>query len=90
MEDTLHLPPWNTGWYLKEVRKDQIRGAVHLILGRCTQAVQASFLIRKTFEEAGIPVLELRADTVHARDSDDAPMTSELEAFVENRLGVKQ
>jgi len=89
MEDMLHMPPWNTEWYLKEAKKHQIRGVVHLVSSSCTQAVQGSYFIRKTFEDAGIPVLELMADTVDARDWDDARMTAELEAFLETRLDAK-
>jgi benzoyl-CoA reductase/2-hydroxyglutaryl-CoA dehydratase subunit BcrC/BadD/HgdB len=89
MEDLLHMPPWNSEWYLKEAKKNQIRGMVHLVSASCTQAVQGPYFIKKTFEGAGIPVLELRADTVDARTWDDARMTAELEAFLETRLGVK-
>jgi benzoyl-CoA reductase/2-hydroxyglutaryl-CoA dehydratase subunit BcrC/BadD/HgdB len=89
MEDMLHMPPWNTAWYLKEAKKHQISGVVHLISASCTQAVQGSYFIKKTFEDAGIPVLELRADTVDARAWDDARMTDELEGFLETRLGVR-
>ena len=55
----------------------------------CTQAVQSSYFIRKTFEDAGIPVLELRADTVDARVWDEERMTGEVESFLEARLGVR-
>jgi benzoyl-CoA reductase/2-hydroxyglutaryl-CoA dehydratase subunit BcrC/BadD/HgdB len=70
-------------------QKNQLWGVVHLISNSCTQAVQGSYLIRKTFEEAGIPVLELWADTVDARAWDDARMTAELESFLETRLGLR-
>jgi benzoyl-CoA reductase/2-hydroxyglutaryl-CoA dehydratase subunit BcrC/BadD/HgdB len=90
MEDMLHMPPWNTDWHFKEARRNQIGGVVHLVSAGCTQAVQGSYFIRKRFEEAGIPVLELRADTVDARVWDDARMTADIEAFLETRLGVKR
>jgi len=89
LEDMLHMPPWNTEWYLKEARNSGIDGVVHLVSNSCTQAVQGSYFIRKNFEDAGIPVLELRADTVDARDWDDAQMTAQLEAFLETRLGLQ-
>ena len=60
---------------------------VHLVAESCTQAVQGSYFIKKAFEEAGIPVLELRADTVDPRAWDEAKMTAQLESFLENRLG---
>ncbi len=89
MEDMLHMPPWNSDWYLKEAKKNGISGMVHLVSESCTQAVQGSYFIKKTFEEAGIPVLELRADTVDARAWDEARMTAEIESFLQNRLGVE-
>ncbi|MDO9534920.1 MAG: 2-hydroxyacyl-CoA dehydratase family protein [Bacillota bacterium] len=88
MEDMLHMPPWNSDWYLKEAKKNGINGMVHLVAESCTQAVQGSYFIKKAFEDAGIPVLELRADTVDARVWNDARMTAEIETFLENRLGV--
>jgi benzoyl-CoA reductase/2-hydroxyglutaryl-CoA dehydratase subunit BcrC/BadD/HgdB len=69
--------------------KHQISGVVPLIPASCTQSVRASYFIKKTFDDSGIPVLELRADTIDARAWDDARMTAEIEAFLETRLGVK-
>jgi benzoyl-CoA reductase/2-hydroxyglutaryl-CoA dehydratase subunit BcrC/BadD/HgdB len=89
MEDMLHMPPWNTEWYLKEAQSHKVRGVVHMVSTSCTQAVQGSYFIRKTFEDAGIPVLELRADTVDARVWDDERMTGDVESFLETRLGVR-
>jgi hypothetical protein len=40
-------------------------------------------------EDAGIPVLEIRADNVDARTWDDAHFNAEFEKFLETRLGVK-
>jgi len=89
MEDMLHMPPWNSDWYVKEAQKNQINGVVHLVAESCTQAVQGSYFIKKAMEDAGIPVLELRADTVDARAWDDKRMTGVLENFLETRLGAK-
>ena len=89
MEDMLHMPPWNSEWYVKEAKNNQVDGVVHLVQASCTQAVQGSYFIKKALEEAGIPVLEIRADNVDARTWDDAHMTEALESFLENRLGVK-
>ena len=89
MEDMLHMPPWNSEWYVKEAKNNQVRGVVHLVQASCTQAVQGSYFIKKALEDAGIPVLEIRADNVDARTWDDARMTAELETFLETRLGVK-
>ena len=88
MEDMLHMPPWNSDWYVKEAKKNGINGMVHLVAESCTQAVQGSYFIKKAFEDAGIPVLELRADTVDARVWNDAYMIRQIETFLESRLGV--
>ena len=85
----LHMPPWNVDWYLKEAKNNGISCMVHLVAESCTQAVQGSYFIKKAFEEAGIPVLELRADTVDARIWDEAQMTAQIESFLENRLEEK-
>ncbi len=61
---------------------------VHLISASGTQPVQGSYFIKKTYDDSGIPVLGLRADTVDARAWDDGRMTAEIEAFLETRLGV--
>jgi hypothetical protein len=45
--------------------------------------------MRSNMEDAGAPVLGLRANTNDARDCNDARMTAEIEAFLETRLGVK-
>lgn len=89
MEDMLHMPPWNSDWYVNEARKNQISGVVHLISDSCTQGAGGTYFTKKALEEAGIPVLQLRADPVDARSWDEAAMTKELEDFLENRLGVK-
>ncbi|MGB9919430.1 MAG: 2-hydroxyacyl-CoA dehydratase subunit D [Moorellales bacterium] len=89
MSEMLHMPPWNTDWFLKEAKKHRIGGVVHLVSGNCPQAVEGSYFIRKRFEEAGIPVLEIRADTVDARAWDQSRIMAEVEWFIENRLGVK-
>ena len=89
MEDMLHMPPWNVDWYLKEAQTNKIDAMVHLVAESCTQAVQGSYFIKQAFEKAGIPVLELRADTVDARSWDENQMTAQMESFLENRLGVK-
>ncbi|MGB3904208.1 MAG: 2-hydroxyacyl-CoA dehydratase family protein [Anaerolineae bacterium] len=68
MEDMLHMPPCNTARCVKQAKRKQIRGVVHLVSASCTQAVQGSYFIRKNIEDAGVPVLELRVDTIDARD----------------------
>lgn len=89
LEDMLHMPPWNSDWYLKEAKKNQIDGVVHLVSKSCTQSAGGTYFIKKAFEEAGIPILQLKADPVDARGWNENEMIGELESFIENRLGVR-
>jgi len=89
MEDMLHMPTWNSDWYVKEARHNQIDGVVHLISDSCTQGAGGTYFIRKALEDAGFPVLQLHADPVDARSWDDSAMIAQLEQFLEQRLGVK-
>lgn len=89
MEDMLHMPPWNSEWYVKEALNNRIDGVVHLISNSCTQSAGGSYFVKKALEEAGIPVLQLRADPVDARAWDDRQMIKLVEEFLENQVGVK-
>ncbi len=88
MEDMLHMPPWNCDWYVHEARKNQISGAVHLISESCTLGAGGTYFVKKAFEEAGIPLLQLHADPVDARAWDERAMITELENFLENTLSL--
>ena len=55
MEDFLHMPPWNSGWFVREAKNNRIDGVVYMAPANCMQAVEGSFFIRKTLEDAGIP-----------------------------------
>lgn len=90
MEDMLHMPPWNSDWYVKEAKKNGIDGVVHLISDSCTQSAGGTYFVKKAFEDAGIPILQLRADPVDSRGWDDSAMTVKLEQFIENEIGVKE
>ena len=89
MEDMLHMPPWNCDWYVKEAKENGIDAVVHLISDSCTQGAGGTYFVKKAFEDAGIPVLQLHADPVDARSWDDLVMTEQLERFLQTRLGVK-
>lgn len=89
MEDMLHMPPWNSEWYVKEAKKNRIDGVVHLISNSCTQSAGGAYFVKRALEEAGIPVLQLRADPVDSRAWDDRQMIAQVESFLENQVGVK-
>ena len=50
------------------------------------QAVEGSYFITKRLEDAGIPVLQLRADPVDARKWNQDTMTAAVEEFLETRV----
>ncbi len=86
MEDFLHMPPWNSQWFLKEARHNRVDGVVYMVPENCMQAVEGSFFIRKTLEDAGIPVLLFKADPVDPRKWNHDSMTGIVEDFIETRV----
>ena len=86
MEDFLHMPPWNAQWFLKEAKHNKIDGVVYMVPENCMQAVEGSYFIQKTLEDAGIPVLIFKADPVDARKWNRDSMTGLVEDFIENRI----
>lgn len=86
MEDFLHCPPWNAQWFLKEAKHNNIDGVVYMAPENCMQAVEGSFFVKKTLEDAGIPVLIFRADPVDARKWNRDTMTRLVEEFIEERI----
>ena len=86
MEDFLHMPPWNSSWFLQQARQNKIDGVVYMVPENCMQAVEGSYFIKKTLEDAGLPVLEFKADPVDARKWNAESMTTLVEDFIENRI----
>lgn len=86
MEDFLHMPPWNSEWYLQQARQNDIDGVVYMVPENCMQAVEGSYFIKKTLEDAGIPVLLFKADPVDARKWNAETMTGLVESFIEERV----
>lgn len=86
MEDFLHMPPWNSQWYLQQAQQNDIDGVVYMVPENCMQAVEGSYFIRKTLEDAGIPVLLFKADPVDERKWNAESMTGLVEDFIENRV----
>lgn len=86
MEDFLHMPPWNSQWYLQQARQNGIDGVVYMVPENCMQAVEGSYFIKKTLEDAGIPVLLFKADPVDARKWNAGTMTELVEEFIEKRI----
>lgn len=85
----LHTPPWNCDWYVHQAKTHKIDGVVHLITESCTNGAGGSYFVKKAFEEAGIPILQLRADPVDARKWEETTLVTMIEEFLEKRLGAK-
>lgn len=90
MEDFLHMPPWNSSWYLQQIRQNQIDGVVYMVPENDMQAVEGSYFIKKALEDAGIPVLAFNADPVDPGKWNAATMTEMVEQFIETRIIGKE
>ena len=86
IEDFLHMPPWNSGWFVREAERNRIDGVVYMAPANCMQAVEGSAFIVKALERAGIPVLLFRADPVDDRKWNRDNMTALVSGFIEDRL----
>ena len=86
MEDFLHMPPWNSGWFVHEAKRNRIDGVVYMAPANCMQAVEGSGFIVKALEKAGIPVLLFRGDPVDDRKWNRENMTGLVGRFIEERI----
>lgn len=86
MEDFLHMPPWNSQWYVQQAAQNDIDGVVYMVPENCMQAVEGSYFIKKALEDQGIPVLTFNADPVDPRKWNAATMTGMVEEFIEQRV----
>ncbi|MCC8059824.1 MAG: 2-hydroxyacyl-CoA dehydratase family protein [Clostridiales bacterium] len=86
MEDFLHMPPWNSTWYVQQAAQNDIDGVVYMVPENCMQAVEGSYFIKKALEDAGIPVLTFNADPVDARKWNADSMTGLVDEFIETRV----
>ena len=86
MEDFLHMPPWNSSWFLQQAKQNDIDGVVYMIPDNDIQAVEGSYFIKKNLEEAGIPVLAFHADPVNPKKWNAETMTGLVEEFIEQRV----
>jgi hypothetical protein len=78
--EQLYMPPWSSGWYVKEARHHGVDGVVHLV----SDDARGSWFTTRALEDAGIPVLELRADNVDARTADPDALTAAVATWLED------
>jgi len=63
LTDQLYTPPWSSEWYVKEARSHSVDAVVHLV----AEDVPGSYFVTRALREAGIPVLEIRANNADPR-----------------------
>ena len=86
MEDFLHMPPWNSQWYIQQAEQNDIDGVVYMVPENCMQAVEGSYFIKKALEEMGYPVLIFKADPVDERKWNAETMSGLVDTFIETRV----
>ena len=84
--DFLHMPPWNSEWFLKEARHNHIDGVVILTSENCMNNGDFYYTIVKTLEDNGFPVCLLRADPADAKKWNQETMTAAVEELIERRI----
>jgi hypothetical protein len=82
LTDQLYMPPWSTEWYVKEAETHGVDGVVNLV----ADDVPGSYFTTKALEDAGIPVLEIRASNADPRTQDPAAIEHAVSDFIERRL----
>lgn len=76
--DQLYTPPWSCQWYVKEARAHGIDGVVHLV----SDDPRGSYFTTRALEEAGVPVIEIRADNVDANTFDTAAVSAAIDSWL--------
>ena len=82
MNEVLHLPPWMSEWMVSEAKRFGIDAAVMLVPADNRLSQSGTRLTCAALRAAGVPVLELDADMVDAKNWDPQGMTSHMETFL--------
>ena len=72
-------------WQVKEARLHKIDGLV-MMESEGGSLGTGHYFTQKAFEDAGIPVLSIKAENVDSRKWDDAKITAEVSDFIEKSL----
>jgi hypothetical protein len=86
LTDQLYTPPWSTDWYVKEALTHGVDGVVHLV----ADDVPGSWFTTKALEDAGIPVLEIRANNADPRTGGPERIDRAVSDFIEGRLPTRR
>lgn len=82
LTDLLYVPPLSSQWYVKEAQSHGVDGVVHLVADDTPGAA----FITQALEEAGIPVLEVRANNADARGGD---LRARIADFLDARVPAR-
>jgi benzoyl-CoA reductase/2-hydroxyglutaryl-CoA dehydratase subunit BcrC/BadD/HgdB len=93
INNLLAVPPFNTQWYLDQIRAAGIDGVVSM--GRddetaCQSSFGTQYLVHRALETAGVPLLKLDVDNADARGWDDAAMRALVSNFIERDILAKR
>jgi hypothetical protein len=80
--DQLYMPGWAEEWYVKEALSHGVDGVVHLI----ADDVPGAHFTTQALENAGIPVLEIRANNADPRSSDPRILGEAISDFLGTRI----
>jgi hypothetical protein len=86
LEDVLHVPPFNSQWFVKEARHNQIDGVVFLVPENCMNNGDFGYNIIRSLEDAGFPVCVLHADPADAKKWSQEKMVAAVEELIETRI----
>jgi benzoyl-CoA reductase subunit B len=85
MNETLHLPPWMSGWMVSEAERCGIDATVILLPPDNRLSQSGNKLTALALEQAGVPVLMIDADMVDAKIWDHDKMVGMVADFLQKR-----
>ncbi|WP_431924399.1 2-hydroxyacyl-CoA dehydratase [Amycolatopsis tucumanensis] len=80
--DQLYTPPWSAEWYVKEARNHGVDGVVHLV----SDDARGGYFTTRALRAAGIPVLELHADNVDARQASPETISAVVRDWLDREV----
>jgi benzoyl-CoA reductase/2-hydroxyglutaryl-CoA dehydratase subunit BcrC/BadD/HgdB len=89
INNLLAVPPFNTQWYLDQIRAAGIDGVVSM--GRddetaCQSSFGTQYLVHQAIEQTGVPLLKLSVDSADASGWDDAAVRAQVSNFIESSI----
>lgn len=85
----LNTAPFNVEWFKAEAVRAGIEGVVSLTGGTeddCRETFGQHYLVRRAFEEIGVPVLRLGVDNADARTWNDEAIRKQVGDFIETQI----